>query len=132
MRFGGVTVVTTVVGLVTLLVGLEMFGWAEVPANLVSVLASTPFGYVLNRKYVWERQPGNHSASREVGPFWIMTLLGFVVSTLAVWFVGSFTDSTPAILVTQIAAFGSLWLVKFYFLEKVLWSDEAKPVAEHV
>lgn len=132
MRFGGVTVVTTVVGLLTLLVGLEVFGWSEVPSNLVSVLASTPFGYFLNRHYVWEREPGNHSASREVGPFWTMTLLGFVVSTLAVWAVGSVTDSTIAILVTQIAAFASLWLVKFYFLEKVLWSDDVEHVAERV
>ena len=61
-----------------------------------------------------------------------MTLLGFVVSTLAVWAVGSVTDSTIAILVTQIAAFASLWLVKFYFLEKVLWSDDVEHVAERV
>lgn len=132
MRFGGVTIVTTIVGLFTLLVGLEVFGWSEVPSNLVSVLVSMPFGYVLNRRYVWERQPGNHSASREVGPFWIMTLLGFVVSTFAVWLVGSFTDSTPAILLTQIAAFGSLWILKFCFLEKVLWSDDVEPVVERV
>lgn len=132
LRFGGVTVVTTTVGLITLALGLEVFGWAEVPANLVSVLASTPFGYFLNRTYVWERQPGNHSAAREVGPFWIMTLLGFVVSTVAIGLVGSFTDSTPLLLLTQIAAFGSLWLVKFYFLEKVLWSDDSEAVAERV
>ena len=132
IRYGGVTILTTIVGLTTLFVGLEAFGWDEVLANFVSVLVSTPFGYYLNRSWVWERDAGNHSVKREVGPFWIMTFLGFVVSTIAVWIVGQFTDSTMIILLTQIASFAGLWLVKFYFLEKYLWPDDAEAVAERV
>lgn len=132
LRYGGVTIVTTVVGLTTLFVGLEVFDWQEVLANFVSVLVSTPFGYYLNRSWVWERDAGNHSATGEVGPFWIMTFLGFVVSTIAVWVVGSFVDSTMIILLTQIASFAALWLVKFYFLEKYLWSNDPTTVTERV
>lgn len=127
IRYGGVTVVTTVVGLTALLVGLYVFDWPPVYANLVSVFLSTPFAYYLNRRYVWERGTGNHSVYKEVGPFWVMTLIGFVVSTAAVGFMSLVTDSKPTLLLTQLAAFGGLWLVKFAFLEKYLWKD-----AEHI
>jgi len=127
MRYGGVTVVTTVVGVSTLLLGLAVFEWPRVPANLVSVAASTPFAYFLNRHYVWERRPGSHSMSAEVGPFWIMQLIGFVFSTFVVWFVGLFSTVTIVLLAAQVAAFGTLWLVKFAFLEKYLWKDDEVP-----
>lgn len=123
-RYGGVTIVTTVVGLTTLFVGLEVFGWSRVPSNLLSVFMSTPFAYTLNRRYVWGRAPGNNSVSGEVGPFWVLTFIGFVFSTLVVWFVGLFSTATIVLLFAQLAAFGTLWLVKFAFLEKYLWNDD--------
>ena len=132
MRYGGVTVVTTVVGLTTLFVGLSVIDLPRASANLLSVVVSTPFAYYLNRRYVWERKPGNHSASREVGPFWIMNLLGLVFSTLVVWLAGFLNDSTPFLLLSQLSAFGALWLVKFAFLEKYLRNDDRENVAERV
>ena len=68
----------------------------------------------------------------EIGPFWIVTLLGFVVSTLAVGVVSELTERRLVIVFTQIAAFGSLWLIKFVFLEKVLWKDSEVRVREGV
>lgn len=131
MRYGGVTVVTTVVGLTALFVGLAILEWDRVPANLVSVTASTPFAYYLNRNYVWERQPGNHSASREVTPFWIMSFVGYGFSTLVVWVAGFISEATLFLLFAQLAAFGTLWLFKFAFLEKYLWS-EPENISERV
>ncbi len=130
LRYGGVTVVTTTVGLTVLSIGLYVFDWKPVWANLVSVSASTPFAYYLNRHYVWERAAGNHSVSQEVGPFWVMTLIGYVVSTSAVGLMSLATDSNPVLLLTQLAAFGGLWLVKFAFLEKYLWPDQEEDVVE--
>ena len=131
MRYGGVTVVTTVVGLTALFVGLAVLEWDRVPANLVSVTASTPFAYYLNRNYVWERQPGNHSASREVTPFWIMSFVGYGFSTLVVYVAGFISEATVFLLLAQLAAFGTLWLFKFAFLEKYLWS-EPENISERV
>ena len=129
MRYGGVTIVTTTVGLTALSLGLYAFDWEPVWANLVSVAASTPFAYYLNRRFVWERGIGNHDVSREVTPFWIMQFIGFAVSTAAVGIVSTVTESNPILLLTQLCAFGGLWLLKFAFLEKYLWPDE-EPVAE--
>ncbi len=132
MRYGGVTVVTTVVGLTVLFLGLEVLELSRVPANLLSVFASTPFAYTLNRRFVWERKPGNNSVSKEVGPFWIMTLFGFVFSTFVVWFVGLFSAATMVLLLAQLSAFGTLWLIKFAFLEKYLWKEDSEQIAERV
>jgi putative flippase GtrA len=131
LRYGGVTVVTTLVGLTTLFFGLYVFEWSPWFANLVSVFMSTPFAYYLNRRFVWEQAAGNHSVSREVTPFWIMTGIGFIVSTAAVWMASLFTESNPLLLLTQLCAFGGLWLVKFAFLEKYLWAD-AEPISVRV
>lgn len=130
LRYGGVTIVSSVVGLATLFVGLRFFGLGGIAANFWSVLLSTPPAYYLNRAYVWGRGTSNHSASHEVGPFWILTLLGWVVSTIAIAVADTQTDSEVALLLTQIGAFAALWLVKFAFLEKVLWRDADPRVHE--
>lgn len=126
IRFGGVTIVSTVIGLSMFAVGLYVFGFNGVQSNFLSVLASTPPSYMLNRHWVWGKS-GESSVSREVGPFWIMALLGFIISTTVVFIADIQTDSRPLLLIAQMCAFGGLWLLKFFFLEKVLWSDRAQP-----
>ena len=123
VRYGGVTVVSSTVGFTTLLIGLYVFDWPGVFANFVSVCGSTPPAYYLNRRWVWERGGGKHSASREVGPFWVMTFFGFIVSTVAIGIASLVTDVKVVLLFTQLASFGGLWLIKFAFLEKFLWKD---------
>lgn len=132
MKYGGVTVVSTVVGVSSLIVGLYVFDWHPIFANFISVCMSTPPAYLLNRQWVWEQDSGGHSVASEIGPFWIVTLLGFVVSTLAVGVVSELTGRRLIIVFTQIASFGSLWLIKFAFLEKVLWKDSEVRVREGV
>ena len=132
IRFGGVTIVSTVVGLATLFVGLRVFNQSGIVANFWSVVFSTPPAYYLNRAYVWGRGTTDHSASREVGPFWILTLLGWVVSTIAIAIADTQTDSEILLLVTQMASFAALWLVKFAFLEKFLWPDSGSRVRETI
>ncbi len=139
MRYGGVTLISSAVGLTTFAIGVIVFDWPAVFANFVSVLFSTPPAYLLNRHWVWERDPGGHSVSSEIGPFWILTLLGWLVSTIAVGTVAAMIDDDTLVndmilIATQVAAFGSLWLVKFAFLEKVMWRHQHRPaqVAEKV
>jgi len=124
MRYGGVTIVSSTIGLTTYALFLIVLDWPALAANFVSVCISTPPAYYLNRQWVWERDSGGHSVSREVGPFWIMTLIGFAVSTTAIGIMDTITDNKLVLLFTQVASFGALWLVKFAFLEKVMWKVE--------
>ncbi len=134
MRYGGVTVVSSVVGLTTLVIGIVVVGWPALFANFVSVLVSTPPAYLLNRHWVWGRDPGGHSMSGEIGPFWIMTFLGWVISSVAVGTADLVTDNDFFLIATQVASFGFLWLLKFAFLEKVLWRHHRPqhPLVEQV
>jgi putative flippase GtrA len=123
LRYGGVTIVSTVIGLTVLAFGIFVLDWPALTANVLSVLVSTPPSYLLNRRWVWEKN-GSHSVGAEVRPFWIMALLGLVVSTVIVSTVDRYTDTRIIILFAQMASFGLLWLLKFAFLEKVLWKAE--------
>lgn len=124
MRYGGVTIVSTVIGLSTLAFGLYVLNWSGLASNFLSVLMATPPAYYLNRQWVWGQQAGDHSVSGEIGPFWIMTLLGWIVSSIVVYTVETMSDIRILAIAGQIASFAALWLVKFAFLEKYLWKDK--------
>jgi hypothetical protein len=59
-----------------------------------------------------------------------MTFLGLVVSTVFVWGVGLFTDSNLVFLAANFAAFGLVWVVKFFVLEQFLFGPARAEVAE--
>jgi len=132
LRYGGVTIVSTIIGLTVLSFGIFVLEWPALTANVLSVFISTPPSYLLNRRWVWGKN-GDHSVAGEVRPFWIMALLGLVVSTVIVSTVDRYTDVGIIILFAQMASFGLLWLLKFAFLEKVLWkAEEPAPDAQPV
>jgi putative flippase GtrA len=127
-RYGSVSIISTVVGLSVLgvLVGTRTLrpGWANVVATAVGTVPS----FELNRRWVWGRT-GSSSLVREVGPFCVMSFLGLALSTLGVtaaarWAshrgVGPLTR-TGVVEATNIAAFGSLWIVQFVLLDRVLF-----------
>jgi hypothetical protein len=62
---------------------------------------------------------------KEVVPFWALALLGFALSTVAVWFVDTRWDPEPLVInLTNLVAFGSIWMAKFFVLDRVLFSAE--------
>ena len=106
--------------------GLFVLNWSGLASNFLSVLVSTPPAYYLNRQWVWEQKAGDHSVQGEIGPFWIMTLLGWIVSSIVVFLVETATDIRIFAIIGQIGSFAALWLVKFAFLEKYLWKDKGQ------
>ena len=58
----------------------------HVPAGIANVLAvccGIAPSYVANRRWVWNRA-GHGSLTREVVPFWVLSLTGLAVSTVVV------------------------------------------------
>jgi putative flippase GtrA len=112
-----------------LLIGMLLAGVEPWIANVLAVsIASLPV-YLLNRAWVWNKT-GAHSFSREVAPFWGMSLLGLLLSTIAIAIVSNYTKATLVIALTNLAAFGVLWVGKFIILEKVLFKGEPEPIGE--
>ena len=95
-------------------------GWPALSANLAAWLVSTGPAYFMSRAWVW-RQRGPHRLTAEVLTFWVIALIGLVVSSLAVGVVEHVTDRTAFVLLGNIAAYGTVWLGKYLFLDQIMW-----------
>lgn len=116
---GGSIVLTQV-----LLVGLLTSGVTPSAANVGAVLGAAVPIYAVNRRWVW-RLTGRSDLRREVVPFWACTIAGLVLSTAAVAVVARTTDDPLLLSATNIAAFGVLWLVKFFVLDAYVFGRTA-------
>jgi len=134
-RYACVSLISTSVSLVVLglLVGTgaTTAGWANVIATSIGTIPS----FELNRRWVWGRR-GHRSVLAEVGPFCALSFTGLGLSTLAVHTAAGWASSAgmgaPARAVAadlaNVATFGTLWLVQYVLLDRVLFtSDRPRP-----
>lgn len=100
------------------------WGWA----NFWSVAIATVPTYYMSRQWVWQKR-GKSSIYAEVIPFWVMTFLGLLLSTIAVVFLERrYPDNRILANVGNVAGFGVLWLAKFFILDRILF----KVTHEHI
>jgi putative flippase GtrA len=132
LRYAGVSVVSTAVGLTVL--GL-LVGVADLPATWANVIATavgTVPSFELNRRWVWGKA-GTRSVVAEVVPFCALSFTGLALSTLAVHAAATWADAagwtrlarTVAVELANVSAFGLLWLVQFVVLDRVLFAPAA-------
>jgi putative flippase GtrA len=118
----GTTVLSAIV-LVTLALG---FGMPAGMANVIAVCCGIVPSYVANRRWVWHRE-GRGSVTREIMPFWVLSLAGLAASTASVSFAAKATAHWSSSLrvialpAANVAAFGALWLVQFVLLDRVIF-----------
>lgn len=124
VRFGAVSAFNVVLGQIVLLGAQVALEWSPVVANVFSVSVGTIPAYLLSRYWVWEKRGKSHLL-REVVPFWTLTLVGFAVSTAAVWHVDTQWAPSPLVInLTSLAAFGVVWVAKFVILDRILFRPE--------
>ena len=109
-------VVNVVVGqsLLLALQGVMRPSWA----NVVAVAISAVPAYYMNRAWVWGKRGKSHW-KKEVLPFWLFTIAGLLLSTIAIWVVHRFTDAKLVINFVQLLSFGILWVIRFFVLDKL-------------
>ena len=115
LRFAAVSIFTVPLGI--FLLWLFLKSMHPVVANIIAVTLSTIPNYLLNRYWVWNKR-GANSLSREIAPFWALALLGAFTSTFFIWIANFFTDADVVFLALNFSAFGLVWLLKFFVLEK--------------
>lgn len=108
------------VSLSVLAVGHGVLGWPAVAANLASWMVATVPAYLLSRAWVWQRS-GAHRLGGEVLAFWVMALVGLVLSSAAVGVIEHYTQRTAFVTVGNLGAYGGVWLAKYVFLDRVVW-----------
>jgi putative flippase GtrA len=116
LRYVGVSVVNVLFGGGLLLVFQH---WMRPTfSNIVAVGISAVPAYYMNRAWVWGKRGRSHW-KKEVLPFWSFTAAGLVLSTLAISFADEHTKSKLIILFVQLFAFGVLWVLRFFLLDKL-------------
>lgn len=124
IRYGAASAFNVVLGQALLYGAQTILDWSAVPANVFAVCVGTIPSYLVARYWVWQKRDRSH-VFKEVVPFWILTLAGFALSTLAVWFVEATWAPHPiAINLTNLGAYGVVWVAKFFVLDRVLFSGE--------
>lgn len=129
VRYGAVSIIatltsTTVLGALVATATLTP-GWANIVATGVGTVPS----FELNRRWVWGRT-GRRSITAEVGPFCVLAFAGLGLSTATVSAAGRWASSaglptggrTAVVLAANVAAFGSLWVLQFVVLDRVLFA----------
>lgn len=126
LRYSMTSAVGVVVGQGLLLILSGPLGWPGVAANLTAVAISSVPVYLIYRGWVW-RKSGRNSLLTEVLPFWLMTLLGLVVSTAFVALADRRSDSPLVYVLASSAGFGVVWVAKFFVLDRFIFLpvDEA-------
>lgn len=115
---------------VLLFVFLHVFDWKPVISNFVAVTLISIPAFLLNKYWVWGKR-GKAHLRREVLPFWLFTVAGWILSTLMVVLVVNLTKdpSNPelvngnkyAVQAANIMGFGILWVLKYLFLDKIMF-----------
>lgn len=123
LKYASVSVVGVVVTQVLLVICYQVLELSAGWSNFIAVSGASIPAYLLNRQWVWQKT-GRHSLRREVLPFWAISLLGLLISTVAVSVVSRQWDSQLAVSGTNIASFGVLWVAKFLFLDAIMFKPD--------
>ncbi len=126
----GFGVVTTQIFLIVFLYVLD---WKPITANFLAVTLTSVPVFLLNKHWVWGKR-GKAHMRREVIPFWLFNIAGLAISLVAVAIVVHLTkDPTVeslkhgnklAVQFANIAGFGVLWILKYLFLDKIMFGPE--------
>jgi putative flippase GtrA len=118
VKYSAASAVGVGVAVPVLAIAYGPLGWLA--ANLLSVTCGSVPNYLINRRWTWH-QTGKNRLWGEVVPFWVMSVLGMILSLFAVSYADQRWGTKLSVVVAQLAGFGVLWLAKFLILDKVMW-----------
>ena len=132
LRYSAVSFIAVPVTQIILLVFQYGFGWNGLEANTMAVAVTVVPVYVLNRYWVWGKRDKNNFVT-EILPFWGMTLLGLLISTLCVAYADSHFESPLMVNLANAFGFGLVWVLKFAVLDRMMFGRERHfPIDESV
>ncbi|MEM7321782.1 MAG: GtrA family protein [Actinomycetota bacterium] len=105
---------------------LRWWGWSGGVANAFAAMIAVIPAYLLSRYWVWEVS-GPNSVRREVGPFWIIAVLGLVLSTAAAETADRLFGSDLLVSAGSLAGYFVVWLGKFVMLNVVFRQPDEEP-----
>ncbi len=134
VMYGTVSAVAIVTSWVTFVLAHNVAGRSILESQVWSTIISTIPAFILSRQWVWAKD-GKVSMSREVLPFWVLSIIQFFITLIIVallkgWIESTFADlkvRSIVVLAVNLALYGAMWVGKFFFLNNLLFRN-AQPV----
>jgi putative flippase GtrA len=120
LKYSAVSVINVAVGQSLLVLFHAVLHIGATTSNVLAVCISAVPAYFLSRAWVWGKRGKNHWM-KEVVPFWGFALTGLVLSSITVTIATQFFDSKLVPNFANMAAFGILWVVKFFVLDSYMF-----------
>lgn len=128
IRYASTSLMMVALTQVLILLALRGFGWKAVPSNLFATMVTSIPAFALNKYWVWGKS-GRAHVRREVIPFWVFTVAGWALSTGSVAVVSGMSEDetlvhTVSVMAANVAGFGILWILKYLFLDKIMFGED--------
>jgi len=125
IRYASTSMLMVVLTQVVILIFYKGLDWDPEPSNLAATMAVSIPAFAMNKYWVWGKS-GRARVRREVIPFWVFTVAGWGLSTGMVYLADEMTDGDTllhvvAVLAASVAGFGILWVLKYLFLDKIMF-----------
>ncbi len=137
IRYSATSIICVGITQVLIIIFFNVVKLTPVQSNLSATMLTSIPAFALNKYWVWGKR-GRAHMRREVLPFWLFTVAGWILSTGMVALVTNIagnndTERTILVMGANIAGFGTLWILKYLFLDKIMFgADHHTPYDEDI
>lgn len=114
-RYLAVSVVNVLNHQIVLFIANTIWGWSAGWSNVFAACVAAGPAYLLSRAWVWEVS-GKHNLRKEILPFWILAIIGLVVSTAMAAAAGAVFGDGILVNIASLVGYFVVWLGKFVLL----------------
>lgn len=130
-RYLMVSIVNVINHQLLLQLALNLWGWSGGVSNAFAATTAALPAYFMSRHWVWQVR-GRSSVRSEVLPFWIIAILGLVVSSLTAEVADRLFEQAIMVSVGSLVGYFIVWVAKFLALDELfdgarLNTPEAEP-----
>lgn len=128
IRYSATSLISVGITQVLIVIFLNGFAMSEIRSNLSATMLTSIPSFALNKYWVWGKR-GRAHMRREVLPFWAFTVAGWALSSGAVAAVSHVGEPqsvtrTLSVMAASVFGFGLLWILKYLFLDKIMFGPE--------
>lgn len=102
----------------------SVWGWPGGVANMFAAIVMSVPAYLLSRAWVWEVE-GSHDMRRHVLPFWAITVISLIVSTVLAAIADRIFGAGIAVNIASLIGYFIVWVAKFFVLGRLFASPTA-------
>ncbi len=125
-RYTAVSIVAALANIVFYSTLLRATDLHPTVANVTSAMAVALPTFLVNRRWSWS-VTRSHAVGREVVPYYLFTAANVTLSTTAAWFLAEAGASDPLLVAATVAVYTSTWLLRFFFLDRILFAPHRRP-----